>query len=157
MKESTFKPDKSRESKSRESSKKISNSPSNNTTNNNAINKLQKRLTLAQEDKSPTLKNKTDSPNNRSVNSYYSSLGSVNIENYYLHKKEKAFLELQKGLNEKNWDEDVIRDIVKLLRSYMEVDISNRNWIRFFLIILWCFYHNFRFFQCFPLFFLMFS
>ena len=134
MKESTFKPFKSRESKSRENSKKISNSPSNNTpnNNNNAINKLQKRLTLAQEEKSPTVKKKNDSPHNRSVNSYYSSLGSVNIENYYLHKKEKAFLELQKGLNEKNWDEEVIRDIVKLLRSYMEVDISNRNWIRFF-------------------------
>ena len=155
MKESTFKPFKSRESKSRENSKKISNSPSNNTpnNNNNAINKLQKRLTLAQEEKSPTVKKKNDSPNNRSVNSYYSSLGSVNIENYYLHKKEKAFLELQKGLNEKNWDEDVIRDIVKLLRSYMEVDISNRNWIRFFLIILKCFYHHFRFFNVFHYFF----
>jgi len=85
-------------------------------------------MTLA---KSPTLKTNE----NTSIISFYSSLGSVNIENYYLHKKEKSFSDLQKVLREKGWEEFIINDICKLVRSFMNVEISLRNWTRFFSFI----------------------
>jgi len=106
-------------------------------------------LTLAPDGgKSPK---KLPNSNNNSVNSFYSSLGSVNIENYYLHKKEKSFMELQKSLIEKAWDEEIVRDILKLLRSYMEVEISNRNWIRFFFIYRYFYLLSLYFFSCYPI------
>ena len=109
--------------------KKFDNKDKNTLTPKRTIDSLKKRVTLAaNEGKSP--KTMKINHNNSSVNSFYSSLGSVNIENYYLHKKEKSYADIEKILNEKGWDDDIIRDILKLLRSYMDVEISNKNWIR---------------------------
>lgn len=67
-----------------------------------------------------------------SINSVCSSsLGSVNIENFYSYKRETAFKKLQRNLLEKGLENEIIRDILKLLRSYSDFEFCNRNWVKY--------------------------